>query len=63
MQKTYNLIRSRTFWTIVVMAVVGAGNAIVPVVPADYQAIVLLILSALASYFHLETGRSTTGTN
>ena len=63
MQSSYSLLRSKTFWTIVVMAVVGAGNALVPVIPADYQALVLLVLSALASYFHLSTGQSTTGTN
>ena len=59
----YSLLRSRTFWTIVAMAVVGAGNALVPVIPTDYQAIALLALSALASYFHLQTGNSTTGSN
>ena len=60
---TYSLLRSKTFWTIVAMALLGAGNALVPVMPADYQALALLVLSGLASYFHLQTGNSTTGAN
>ena len=59
----YSLIRSKTFWTIVVMFVVGGGNAIVPVLPEPAQAFVVMGLAALASYFHLQTGKSTTGAN
>ena len=59
----YSLLRSKTFWTIVAMAVLGAGNAVLPVIPADYQAVVMLVLGGLASLFHLSTGQSTTGTN
>lgn len=59
----YSLLRSKTFWTIVAMGIVGAGNAIVPVLPATYQAIVEIVLAAMASSFHLGTGNSTTGSN
>lgn len=45
------------------MALVGAGNAVVPVIPAQYSAIVVVILGAIASAFHLQTGLSTTGSN
>ena len=63
MNQTYSLLRSKTFWTIVVMAVVGAGNALVPVIPPAYQAIVELVLASMASMFHLSTGLSQSGTN
>lgn len=59
----YSLWRSKTFWTIVLMAIVGGGNAIVPVLPPTYSASVITVLAILASVFHLSTGQSTTGTN
>ncbi len=59
----YSLLRSKTFWTIVLMALIGAGNAIVPVIPPDYAGVLETILAVLASIFHLQTGRSTTGSN
>lgn len=59
----YSLLRSKTFWTIVAMGVVGAGNALIPVLPPEYATIVLTILGILASVFHLQTGNSTTGEN
>lgn len=59
----YSLLRSKTFWTIVVMALVGAGNAILPVLPVEYSSSLVVILGILASYFHLQTGNSTTGSN
>ena len=49
----YTIFASRTFWTIVVMFVVGGGNAIVGILPADAQAVVMLLLSGLATYFHV----------
>lgn len=63
MDKTYSLLRSKTFWTIVLMAFVGAGNAVVPVLAPQYAAILEVILAALASMFHLSTGNSTAGSN
>lgn len=59
----YSLLRSKTFWTVTAMVLVGAGNAVLPVVPMQYQAVLVLILGSLASYFHLQTGNSTTGSN
>lgn len=60
---TYSLLRSKTFWTLVVTFVVGVGNLFVPVLPADVQGIVTTLLLMLASYFHLQTGLNTSGTN
>jgi hypothetical protein len=54
----YSLFRSKTFWTIVAMVFVGAGNAVVPVIPADYQAIAVTLLAVLASTFHLSTAQA-----
>lgn len=59
----YSLLRSRTFWTIIAMFIVGGTNAIVSVLPVGLEPIVMLVLSAVASYFHLQTGKSTAGMN
>jgi hypothetical protein len=48
----YSLLRSRTFWTVVAMFVVGGGNAIVPILPPAFQALVEGLLGILAAYFH-----------
>lgn len=53
-----SIFKSRTFWTVVVMFFVGGGNAIVPVLPASFQAIVMLALSALATYFHVNPSQN-----
>jgi len=59
----YSLLRSKTFWTLVALFIVGGGNALVPVIPPQAQALVTLVLTFVASYFHLQTGESTTGSN
>lgn len=59
----YSLFRSKTFWTIVAMFVVGGVNAIMGVIPPQFQTIAMLVLGGMASYFHLQTGTSTTGVN
>ncbi len=63
MTNTYSLLRSKTFWTIVAMAVIGAGNALVPVIPVAYQAVIEVILGAVASMFHLSTATTAGATN
>lgn len=59
----YSLFRSKTFYTIVAMAIVGAGNALIPVIPAAYASVIQILLGALASYFHLGTAQATGATN
>lgn len=59
----YSLLRSKTFWTIVAMVIVGSGNALLPVIPADYASVIQLILGAIASYFHLGTATKVGATN
>jgi len=58
MTPNWSLLKSRTFWTIVAMFVVGGGNAIVPMIPADLQALVMLVLSGLATYFHVSPSQT-----
>ena len=49
----YSLLRSKTFWTIVLAFVVNGYAAISGQVPAGVDMIVNLVLSSLASYFHV----------
>ncbi len=59
----YSLLRSKTFWTLVATAVVSVGNIFLPILPVAAQGLVTVILLVVASYFHLQTGVSTTGAN
>ncbi len=59
----YSLLRSKTFWTVVFMFVFNGYAAISGQLPGDVTLIVNTVLSVIASIFHLETGKSTTGAN
>lgn len=59
----YSIFRSRTFWMILGMAALGAGNALVPVIPADFQALAMAILATAATVFHLDTAKTSGATN
>ncbi len=59
----YSLFRSRTFWTLVATAVVSVGNIFLPIIPVAAQGLVTVVLLVIASYFHLQTGQSTSGIN
>lgn len=63
MENTYSLLRSKTFWTLVLMFVADAitvyGNLLSP----QLLGLLNLVLTGVASYFHLQTGESTTGAN
>ncbi len=54
----FSILKSRTFWTVVAMFVVGGGNAIVPVLPVGIQALALLILGGMATYFHINPSQT-----
>jgi len=58
MQPNFSIFASRTFWTLVVMFVVGGLNAIVPVLPASVQTIAMAILGLLATYFHVNPSQT-----
>lgn len=49
----YSIFKSRTFWTIVAMFIIGGLNAIVPVLPAGMQTVLMGILGVAATYFHV----------
>lgn len=53
----YNIFKSRTFWTVVAMFLVGGVNALLPVIPPAYQAVAEAALGLLASYFHFDTAQ------
>ena len=55
MQNTYSLLRSRTFWTLVIMSLLPVANAIVPTLPQGAQAAAELVLGILAASFHKST--------
>lgn len=50
----YNILKSRTFWTLVVMFVVNGYAAISGHVPAGADTIVNFALTSLATYFHVD---------
>lgn len=47
----FSVIRSRTFWTVVLMFIVGGLNAVLPVIPVGAQVFVQGLLAVLAMYF------------
>jgi formate-dependent nitrite reductase membrane component NrfD len=59
----YSLLRSWTFWAIVFNFVFTGYSAISGQIPAQYTIVIDGVLSMIASYFHLQTGKSVTGTN
>lgn len=63
LRMTYNLLKSRTFYTVLLMFIVGGGNAIVPVLSPDLQTILTGILGIAAAYFHLDLAQRTGATN
>lgn len=56
----YSIFKSRTFYTVLAMFVVGGLNAIVPVLPADVQAIAMAVLGVAATYFHTNPSQNYT---
>ena len=54
----YTFLKSRTFWTVVAMFVIGGTNAISTYIPTNIEPIVMLILGGLATYFHINPARS-----
>lgn len=60
---SYNLLKSRTFWTLIFMFVADAISVYGNLLNTEMLTLLNLFLTGLASYFHLKTGKSTTGTN
>lgn len=58
MEKTAQVLKSRTTWTIVVMFVIGGTNAIASFIPAGIEPYVMGALSLLAMYFHVNPSQN-----
>lgn len=54
----YSLLKSRTFWTIVVMFLINGYEAISGQLPGNAVIVLNLLASVLANYFHLETAKT-----
>lgn len=54
---TYSLLKSRTFWLLVIASLLPIGNAIVPTLPMGVQDIVEIVLSVLAMITHNDTAQ------
>lgn len=63
MNNTYQLLKSRTFWTLVFMSLIPVANAIVPTLAPAGQAFAEILLGLLATYFHNETAKNVGATN
>lgn len=63
MQNTYSLFRSKTFYTIIVMFLIGGFQGITSFLPSGSETIILGALGLLASYFHLDTAKTGGVTN
>lgn len=59
----YSLLRSRTFWLLAFMFVLNGWAAIAGQLHGPWVALVDFALTSMASYFHLQTGKSTSGSN
>lgn len=63
MSNTYNLLKSRTFWLLVLAAFIPVANAIVPTLPPAWQAAVSVILSFAAIITHNDTAQKSGAVN
>lgn len=55
----YNLFKSRTFWSLVVMFVVNGYAAISGQVPSGIDMVINFALTSLATYFHINKSAQT----
>lgn len=53
MTPTYDILKSRTFWTLVVAGVIPVIDLFVPLLSPSTQAVVGVVLLAVANYFHV----------
>lgn len=63
MNQTYSLLRSKTFWLLVLAAFIPVANAIVPTLPMGVQDAASVLLSIAAIYTHSLTAKSVGATN
>lgn len=63
MTQTYSLLRSRTFWTGIVMFAITWLPIIGNIVPAQWKPIVDGLLTLLMFYFHADTAQKAGAAN
>lgn len=51
-------LKSRTFWTVVVMFIIGGTNAIASFIPAGFETPLMAVLGLVATYFHLNPSQN-----
>ena len=57
---TYSFLKSRTFYTIVIMFLVGGVHGITSFLPSGAETIIMAVLGVVATYFHVD-GVNTAG--
>lgn len=62
-QMNYSLFRSKTFWTLVAGFVINVYQLAAPTLPPAAVGVLDTVVLLLSSYFHLQTGNSTAGSN
>ena len=55
---SFSIFASRTFRTLVIMFIIGGGQAIDPILPAIIQVPLLAFLTFLATYFHINPSQT-----
>ena len=63
MTPNYSLFRSKTFWTLVFQFVFTGFSAITKSLDPSVVVLINAALLCIASYFHLQTGLSSSGKN
>ena len=64
MTTTYTLLKSRTFWTIVIMSLLPVVTTyIVPTLPPEWATVANIVLGAIAIAFHNDTAQKAGATN
>lgn len=58
--KALLMVKSRTFWTVVVMFLVGGVQAVQSMIPAHDVVFVEGVLGLMATYFHLNPSQNYT---
>lgn len=53
----YNLLKSRTFWSVVALFIISGTNGIMGMIPEGAVVYVQGALTLIASYFHLQTAK------
>jgi uncharacterized membrane protein len=56
----YSLVKSRTFWTIVLSFVVGGLNQVLPILPPGVATLATFFLGIAATYFHVNPSQNYT---